>query len=282
MSRNPDMTQAALRQHVDVFVNNFFLYGARNHIRKTTRNAPWLNLGIMERMNAEGFYEGKLFSGMNIVGGNAYSFGNGYIHGYLERDYQAQIKRAADNLNALGACEIIFYHDESVRGLEVAEELGIALRFTPVSLLEWLVRELAGRKDQVRPLDASVAVQLPCSWKPGDGKNELLEELFNLIGIHRVERRYDYNGRMCCGIRGYFGLATGDTARDANKAEAAVLRNVEDAKAAGADYLLTTCPFCYAALATTAGQHDVPPVQVESLVNLALHGEALPGGLCFL
>ena len=282
MSLYSPMTEPALRHHVDIFVNNFFVNGARNCIRKTTANAPWLNLGIMERANPEAFYSSLLFAGMNIVGGGAYSLGHGFIHGYLDGSENAQITRAVANLNALGADEIIFYHDESVRGLDTARELGLDLQFAPISLLEWLIRQIKKNWLEVRHLDMDAAVQLPCSWKPGDGKNKLLDEFFDLIGIQRVERRYDLNKRLCCGFRGYFGLTTGDTESDTARAEQQVRRNVEDAKQAGAHYIVTTCPFCYAALASTAREAGLIPIQIEGLASLALHNTPLPQGLACL
>ncbi|MEF2229410.1 MAG: heterodisulfide reductase-related iron-sulfur binding cluster [Pseudodesulfovibrio sp.] len=282
MSLDSGMPQQALRQHVDVFVNSFFVNGARNHLRKTTRDAPWLNLGIMEKTNPEAFYSSALFSKLNMVGGGAYSLGHGFIHGYLGDAENAQIGRAVANLNALGAEEIIFYHDESVRGLELADALGLALRFKPVTLLEWLIRQVGDSGRSVRRIDANAAVQLPCSWRPGDGKNTLIEAFFDLIGVRRVERKYDYEKRLCCGSRGYFGLATGDTENDTARAEAQARRNIADAREAGAHYLVTTCPFCYAALAPAAKQAGMTPIQIEGLASLALHGEPLPQGLAYL
>ena len=114
-------------------------------------------------------------------------------------------------LNALGTEEIIFYHDESTRGLEFASELGLELRFKPVMLLEWLIEQVKTSPTPIQPLNVEAAVQLPCSWRPGDGKNGALEELFSLIGVRRVTREYDHGKRICCGSRKYFGLASGNT-----------------------------------------------------------------------
>jgi len=282
MSLDSGMTQPALQQHVDVFVNSFFANGARNYIRKTTRNAPWLNVGIMEKTNSEAFYSSRLFSGMNIVGGSAYSLGHGFIHGYLKESAETQIGRAVANLNSLGTKEIIFYHDESLRGLDLARKLGLKLRFTPVTLLEWLIRQVKDNRQQVRQLDTDAAVQLPCSWQSGDRKNARINELFDLIGVRRVKRQYDYNDRLCCGVRGFFGLQTGHTHNDSDRAEAQVSKNIEDARQAGAQYMVTTCPYCYAALASTAKDAGITPIQIEGLASLALYGESLPEGLAFL
>lgn len=277
-----DAAQPALQEHVNTFVKSFFVNGARNHIRKTTKDAPWLNVGITEKTNPELFYSSSIFAGLNIIGGNAYSLGHGFIHGYLNGSAEDQIKRAVANLNSLGADEIIFYHDESQRGLELAREMGLEFQFKPVSLLEWLVRQVKENQEKIRPLDLDVALQIPCSWHSTDKNNSTIEELFDLIGVRRVTRQYDRENRICCGIRGYFGLITGDTLNDSDLSANHVRKNVEDAKLAGAEYMITTCPYCYAGIAAAAQNAEIKPLQVEGLVSLALHNESLPDGLTFL
>ena len=148
------LESGVLQQHVDVFVNSFFLNGTRNHIRKATRSDPWISVGIMEKVNSEAFYSSKLFGNTNIVGGSAYSLGHGLIHGYLKDSVESQIESAVANLNALPAEEIIFYHDESLRGLDKARGMGLELRFTPITLLEWLIRKIKDNPQQIHPVDA--------------------------------------------------------------------------------------------------------------------------------
>jgi Fe-S oxidoreductase len=271
-----------LQQHIDVFVNNFFINGARNYIRKTTRDAPWLNVGIMEKTNSEAFYSGKLFSGLNVVGGGGYSLGHGLIHGHLKGTTKAQIERAVANLNSLGTEEIIFYHDESIRGLEQAHKQGLKLQFKPVTFLEWLIQQAKGNHKHIQPMNIEAAVQLPCSRQLGDKKNALIEELFDLLGVKRVERRYDFDNRLCCGAQGYFGLLTGDTMKDSDWSDKQVEQNIEDAKDAGAKYMVTTCPYCFAAIASAAKTAGITPIQIEGLASLALFNEPLPEGLSFL
>ena len=283
MTLDSDPAQTALQKHIDTFVNNFFVNGARNHIHKATQAAPWLNVGIMEKTNSESFYSSQLFAGMNVVGGSAYSLGHGFVHGYLADSAEAaQIKRAITSLNALGAEEIIFYHDESLRGLSLASELELELQFTPVTLLEWLIRLIENAPQQIQPLNMDIAVQLPCSWESGDGKNSQLQKLFDLIGVRRVERNYDFNDRVCCGARGYFGLLTGHTYNDSDYSESLNRMNIEDAQLAGATHVVTTCPYCYAALAEATKEKGMTPIQIEGLVSLALFNEPLPEGLIHL
>jgi hypothetical protein len=282
MSNIKETEKLPQEKNVDIFVNSFFVNGARNYIRKTTQEAPWLSVGILENTNPELFYSSKIFAGMNIIGGAAYSLGHGLIHGYLNHTVRQQVERAIGNLNALPAKEIVFYHDESEHGLNLAQEMGLEMRFTPVSLLEWLVRIASDKQHEIRHLNASAAIQLPCSSRFGRDRNTLLDRLFSRIGVTRVVRRYDYDDRLCCGARGYFGLFSGDIGKDADYSDALVDKNVTDAKTAGADYIVTLCPLCYASIAPVARAAGLIPVQVEDLVNLALYGELSSGGLSFI
>ena len=271
----------SIAENRDIFVARFFLGGARPHIRKTTVEAPWLSLGILENMNPMVFYESRLFSNLNIIAGADTSLGHGLIHGYLAGSAEIQIKRAVKNLNALPAEEIIFYHDESLCGLAQAGEMGLSLAFTPVSLLQWLVRILEENRKKLRPLGLTVAVQLPCSTASGTDRNEFIDRIFELTGVTRVSRKFDRGNRICCAARGYYGIVSFDAEKDADVADKAVTRNIEDAQKAGAGVLVTLCPMCFAALAPAARATGLIPLQIESLVNLALYGEALPEGLIF-
>ena len=282
MSNIKEMANFSLEKNIDIFVNNFFVNGARNYIRKTTQEAAWLSVGIMENTNPELFYSSKLFAGMNIVGGGGYSLGHGLIHGYLSHSTRQYIEQAVANLNALPTEEIIFYHDESLHGLQLAREIGLEIRFKPVSLLEWLLETANNNQQQIQPLKANAAVQLPCSSCFGGDRNKLIDKLFGLLGVKRVKRRYDYSDRLCCGARGYFGLFSGNIQIDADYSDALIHKNLADAKEAGADYIVTLCPLCYASIAPMAREVGLIPVQVEDLTSLAIDGELPAGGLVFL
>lgn len=281
MSSNETQAIAARQRDRDIFVAKLFLGGARNYIRKTTRDAPWLSMGIMEHTNPEVFHSTRLFGGMNLVGGPKYSLGHGLIHGYLAAAAEQQIGRAVASLNALPADEIIFYHDESMCGIAQAREMGMDIRFRPTSLLEWLVGTLERNAERIRRLEARAAVQLPCSFGSGEKRDHLLDALLELVGVERVPRCYDRGSRLCCGVRGYYGLLDEGARADADVADALVSRNVEDARAVGAEYLVTICPGCYSAIAPAALRAGLKPIQVEGLASLALNGEELPAGLAF-
>ncbi len=280
MSNITETMDESLKTNIDIIVNNFFVKGTRNYIRKTTLDAPWLNVGIMEKTNPSLFHTSKLFAGMNVICGGMYSLGHDMIRGDKDpgttRPY---VEQAVAALNALPADEIIFYHDENLCGLEQARKKGLAIKFKPVSLLEWLVRRV--KEEPVSPLDVAAAVQLPCSARYGGDRNELLNTLFSLIGVTRVQRRYDQGEDLCCGAPGYFGFYSGDIHADADYSDELVLKNVADAKAAGAEYMVTMCPNCYAAIAPVAREAGMTPVQVEGLVSLALFGKESPVGIVF-
>jgi Fe-S oxidoreductase len=265
----------------DIFVERFFLGGARKHIRKTFTNAPWLSLGILENMNPMAFYESRLFGEMNIIAGDYISLGHGLIHGYLAQSAEAHIRRAVNNLNTLPTKEIIFYHDESLCGLEQARAMGLKINFNPLSLLEWLVRTLEESHDVLRRVGAVAAVQLPCSAVTGPDRNGLINRILALCGVTRAQREFDLHNRRCCGVRGYYGLITMDTLKDTDRADNMVQQHINDAGKAGASHLITLCPMCFAALAPAARAAGLVPMQIEGLVSQALYGETLPDGIIF-
>jgi hypothetical protein len=267
----------SLSKHIDTFVSRFFVAGARDYVRKTTYDAPWINMGIMEKTNPQMFYGGKLFEGANIVCGPSYSLGHGLIHGYLREQAEEHVRRAVNKLNALPAREIVFYHDESEHGLDLARKMGLEFNFTPVSLLQWLLRRV-NEAGACVGCDLDVAVQLPCSWKYGPERDSLLDELLERMGVRRVARHYDRGRRICCAARGYFGLMGGDVHEDTSISDALVKRNVADAREAGATHLITLCPACYFSLAPAARRAGLVPMQVEGLTSLHLYGEMPPGG----
>lgn len=218
MSVRKDSIASVSQKNINIFLKNFFVSGARDYLRKTTYDAPWLSLGIMEKNCAGLLEDKKLFSDMNIIGGGSYSLGHGFINGYLQNEMHGHIKNAVERLNALPAKEIIFYHDESFHGLSLAREMGCQINFTAVSLIEWLLRKVK-ETEQVRPLHKNVAVQLPGSMSANPQRSAMIDELFDSIGVRRVKRYYEGNNYLYSGAFGYFGLLSGNIHKDTEVAD---------------------------------------------------------------
>jgi hypothetical protein len=124
-------------------------------------------------------------------------------------------------------------------------------------------------------------VQLPCSSTSGGDRNGLIDRIFELCGVVRANRKFDYDNRCCCRAREYYGIISMDAVKDADAADKLVQRNIDDAWNAGASHLVTLCPMCFAALAPAAREAGLAPLQIEAVASLALYGETLPDGLIF-
>jgi len=110
------------------------------------------------------------------------------------------LKPLVDKYAALGAEEIIFAHDDCYALMaDAAPQYSVELPFKPVHIFEYLVRYLKSHPDKVKPLHWKVAYQRPCASRLTPGKEALLDEIFHLIGIERVARRYDRENALCCG-----------------------------------------------------------------------------------
>ena len=108
-----------------------------------------------------------------------------------------------------------------------------------------------------------VAYQRPCSSRFTPEKEYFLDELFELIGVKRVERKYDKLHALCCAAP-QLGMGKTELARITQK------RNLEDAVAAGAEALVVTCPMCYDTLKRVAKKYDLKFYIITDLCRLAL------------
>jgi len=217
-----------------------------------------------------GLFEGQLFEGMTFLKGGTYFCKIGWIHAGKESPVRNGAQALVDKLAEAGAKEIIFYHDDcyamtatKVRGY------GIEVPFKPVHIIEYLLNYLQDRKDQIKKLNLKIAYQQPCASRYTPWKDKWLDELFHLIGVERVKRRYDRINALCC--------ATPIVATDRERASKIKDMNIKDALEAGAEAMVFLCPICFLSLRRRAREAGLKPVHVINLCRLAL-GEELPAG----
>jgi len=146
--------------------------------------------------------------------------------------------------------------------------------FKPTHLLEWLIKVVKANYKDVKKLGLNCAVSLPCSCRCGPDRHIWIEELFDLLGVSLVERKYDRRNQICCGaVTGLGGGASEDLAENQRFSQEIRDKNIADAKYYGADHLMFLCPFCYAALAKDDKAADIMPVMAADLVRMALYDE---------
>ncbi len=217
-------------------------------------------------------FEGQLFEGMTYLKGGDYFCLIGWFHVGKESPVREGAQRVVNKLAETKAEEIVFFHDDCYALMTAkAEDYGIKVPFKPIHIIEYLRDYIKDHKDRVKKLDMKVAYQPSCAsrvaWR--FWMDDMLDELFELIGVKRVERRYDRVNGLCCGAP----LVSADRTR-ANELKD---RNIKDAKDAGASALVFTCPLCALNLRRRANEAGMEPFMLSNLCRLAL-GEELPAG----
>ncbi len=169
-------------------------------------------------------------------------------------------------LEPSGANELVCFHDECYGTFtKVAPAFGIEVPFVPVHLFDYIRSRLDKLALQIRKLDVKIAYQRPCSNRLIPETDEVLDEIFRMIGADRVKRTYDRENALCCGgvIRAH---------QKEEEADRLVDENIADMKATGAAYVVFNCPFCMATLAEIVVQEGMIPILVSDLVMTALGG----------
>jgi hypothetical protein len=141
--------------------------------------------------------------------------------------------------------------------------------FKPVHLFEHLLRYLKAHPEEVRPINLKVAYQRPCASRYSPAKEPMLDEIFGLIGVTRVDRKYDRLEALCCGqaLKGF--MKRGERYPEYQQL------NIKDALAHGAGTMVFLCPMCLDALYKPCKDAGMETYMISDLCRLAI-GETLP------
>ncbi len=215
-------------------------------------------------------FSGALFAGMTPLKGTHYFCNLIYPHMGNDSLMRERLQPLIDKYACLGAEKIVFAHDDCYAVMtDAVERFGMTLPFKPVHLFEHLRDRLVEHREKIRPLDMKIAYQRPCASRLTPWKEPLLDEIFDLIGVERVSRRYDRDKAMCC------GQDMGGIQKRGDKFPAYKTDNILDAKAAGAEAMVYLCPMCLDALGKMAQENGLANYMISDLCRLAI-GESLP------
>jgi Fe-S oxidoreductase len=210
-----------------------------------------------------GLFEGQLFEGMTFLKGGEYFCKIGWVHAGKDSPVRDGAQAVVEKLAETKAKEIIFYHDDCYAMMAVkVKEYGIDLPFKPIHIIEYLLSYLKDHKDQIKKLNMKIAYQQPCASRYTPWKDEWLDELFHLIGVERVKRKYDRINALCC--------ATPIVATDRERASSIKNRNIKDALDAGAEAMVFLCPICFLSLKRRAREAGLKTISIINLCRLAL------------
>lgn len=218
--------------------------------------------------------QGRLFEEIPLLKGKHYFCNVLFAHMGDESIMRERLQTMVDNLAKSGAGEIVFVHDDCYGLLTgVAPEYGIKLPFRPVHVFEYLRDYLTEHKNQINKLNMRVAYQRPCASRYTPKKDAFLDEIFELIGVTKVSRRYDGINALCCGVE-MAGPNLKLFPRGKNY-EPFRERNVNDAKEHDAEAMVYLCPMCFATLNRKVRDRGMKNYMISDICRLAL-GEKLP------
>ena len=243
--------------------------GEPGHLIQGERDKPALSFDSFEfGQFPEDTLDSALFKGMTIVRGSEYMSLVGCVHMGGESFAERYAQNVIDKLARLGK-DIVYMHNEGYTLAHVkAKELGITVPFKYTHLFEYLRDYLRNNKNSIIKLDKKVAFHANCATRWIPEQDELLDEIFELIGVKRPPRRYERVNALCCTVP-IIGTNK-ELAVDIQE------KNVADAMECGADALITICPICDAVLRRPTSRLGLPKIFITDLCRIALGEKSWP------
>jgi Fe-S oxidoreductase len=216
----------------------------------------------------EGTFDSQLFKGMTIVRGGQYASLAGYVHMGGASLVEKYGQRVLDNLTNLGK-DIVYLHNEGFVLAHVkAKEYGFRVPFKYMHLFEYMRNYLKAHKKNITKLGKKVAYQANCGTRWIPEYDDLLDEVFELVGVERPGRKYEHVNALCC--TGPLIYVNRELAVDIQK------KNFDDAIASSAQAIITSCPVCYGVLRRPSSQFNLPNIFITDLCRIALGEKPWP------
>jgi ferredoxin len=226
-------------------------------------NKPALSLCVLKNRLPEGAFQGQIFDGLTIVDGGEYFCYILFLHAARESYFRKNVPKFIDSLANLGKEEVVLLHDDCyATATTKAKEYGIKVPFRPVHIIEYLLNYIKAHPDRITKLNGKIAYQRPCISRYTPEKEPMLDELFELIGVRRVPRKYDRQDALCCG-----GLYI---EKDPERGMKLQDKNITDAIGYGAEAMVILCPVCWSRLSQPCRERGLPPVYLTNLCRMAL------------
>ena len=216
----------------------------------------------------EGTLQSRMFKGMTVVRGRKYVSLVGMAHMGGASLAEKYGQKVIDAFAELGR-DIVYIHNEGYILAHLwAKELGIEVPYRYMHLFEYLREYLGNNQNDITKLNRRVAYQPNCAvrWLPE--QSVWLDEIFGLIGVQRVSRKYEGVDALCCGgpallVNRELGL----------KIQA---DNIQDALDNDAEALITICPMCDMVMKGETAKAGLPQIFVTDLCRMALGEVAWP------
>jgi len=228
---------------------------------------PAINICVVDVL--PNLFEGQLFEGCTFIKGGIFESALGAIHVGKESPLRTTLQAKVDALARTKFQEIVIFHDDCYAAFTTkAMEYNIEVPFKVKHYIEHLAEYLKERPHDIKPLGMKIAYQQPCSSRYTPWMDKHLDELFSLMGVERVDRKYDRMSALCCScpVSPHMGNEYGESYK---------AKNIVDAKEFGAEALVFMCPFCALQMRDEAKGAGLEPIFLTNLARMAL-GEELP------
>ncbi len=243
------------------------MMGPRGKIVPQRVKSPVINMCSFAVLS--GCIRGKLYAGASTIAGNDIFCNIMWLHFAKNSLIRERLPRVIDNIQSYylkdsGVDELICFHDECYGAFtHLAPAFGIEVPFRPVHLFEYLAKRLTELKNEIKPIKEKVAYQRPCSNRLIPETQHWVDDIFQLIGANRVERKYDRENALCCGML-IRAMQRDDLADDIQR------RNLDDMESAGAKYCVFNCPACFLTMRELVEERGMSPILMSDLCQIAL------------
>jgi len=230
---------------------------------------PALSLCVMDPALPPESIGGQMFDGMTVAKGGDYFCYLGYVHIGMDSPPKEHAQAFIDQLSGIGSQEIVFLHADCHAMINKMPEYGIEVPFRATHLIEYMRDYVKAHPDRVSPLNRKIAYQRPCASRYSPEIESALDDLFERIGLKRVDRTYDRESALCCG--GLFSRIYPDRIKPLMAA------NLKDATDHHAEAMVFLCPLCMMTLGKPASEQGLKPIFITQLVRMALGELPFPG-----
>ncbi|MDD4091103.1 MAG: (Fe-S)-binding protein [Smithellaceae bacterium] len=256
---------AGFKPFTDAVIKGF-AEGGPNRILQGDADKPVLSLDSFSiKQFPDGTVESRMFKGMTVVRGVSFVSLVGLCHMGGASLAARYAQKVIEGLAAFGK-DIVYLHNEGYVLAHVkAKELGIDVPYRYLHLFEYLLDYLKNNAGDITPLNRKIAYQPNCAVRWIPHQDAWLDEIFNLIGVKRVSRKYEGVDALCCG----------GPALAVNRELAAKIQNdnIQDAMDNRAEAMITICPMCDVVLGAPTAKAGLPKIFITDLCRMAL-GEA--------
>lgn len=233
------------------------------------KSKPALSLCVMEQWIPNSALDGKMFEGMTIAKGGDYFCYLGFVHIGMVSPLEENARKFVNNLGAIGAKEIVFIHADCYSMLSKMAEFGINVPFKVTHIIEYMRDYLKNHRESIVLLNKKIAFQRPCASRFVPEIEHILDDLFELIEVERLKRKYDKEEALCC-----MGVLERINPERAKRFQD---MNLSDAVNAGAEAIVFLCPFCQMFLGKQAEERGLKPISITELCRMALGEMPFPG-----